>query len=245
MTRHRRVTRQEKIKYKLPAQKREEDYEFSSKIQTTQLIKPLNKHQRDYIDSIRKNVVTFCLGVSGTSKTIIAVSEAVKHYNDDNSPINKIYYLRSNIGISHSKDLGFVPGDLSEKVLQLAYPILDNLVEFMSEGQAKYLITSNKIEVLPINMIRGRSFKNSFIILDESANCTEHHIKTVLTRISEGSKMVIVGDYGQIDFEDTTLSGFRQVVNKLKDLDNIGVVEFTKQDIIRHPIIGDILERLN
>lgn len=232
------------LSYRDTAKQLTEFQPVSSKIQTTKFIKPANYHQRDYIDSIKNNVVSIVLGPSGTGKNLIALSQAIALFNSDNSPIDKIYYLRGNIGMSHEKSLGAIPGELSDKVMQLAYPVLDNLVEFMSEGQAKYLIESKKIEILPIEMIRGRSFKNAFIIFDECQNATLHHIKTVLTRISEGSKMVLTGDYSQCDFKDSSLSGILQAANKLKGTPGVGVIEFTIHDIVRHPIISHILERL-
>ena len=242
MTKHRRQTRQSKVNYSQHTQ--EVDYTLSKKIQTTKLIKPKNKHQCEYIDSINRNVLTFVLGPSGVSKSLLALSEACKLVNSESSPIEKIYYLRTNVGISHEQGLGFVPGTIQEKTLMLAYPVLDNLIEFMTEGSAKYLIESGKIEVLPIAMVRGRSFKNAFIIYDEAQTSSTHQLRTVLTRISEGSKMVIAGDYEQCDFQDTSLSGLKSAVNKLRDIKDVGVVEFTSRDIVRHPIISHILERL-
>lgn len=251
MARKKRVTRQSKVEHtesKLSyanTSYQETEYErFSSKIQTTKQVKPCNAKQRDYIDSIKRNVVSLILGPSGVGKDFIAIGMALQLYNSEESPINKIYYLRSNVGMSHELSLGAIPGELQAKTLQLAYPILDNLVEFMSEGQAKYLIESGKIEVLPIGMLRGRSLKNSFIIASEIQNCTLHHIKTILTRIGEGSKMVLQGDLEQIDFKDTNISGLKQAVNKLRGLSGVGIVEFTKAEVVRHPIIGYILERL-
>lgn len=240
MTKHRRQTRQQKAT-NLPVKV---DYSQVGKIQTTKIIKPANDTQRDYIDSIKKNVVSFALGSPGTGKSLIALSEACRLVNSENSPIEKIYYLRSNVGMSHEVSLGAIPGNLSDKTMQLAYPVLDNLIEFMGEGQAKYLLESGKIEVLPMGMIRGRSFKNAFIVVDEIQNATTHHIRTILTRISEGSKMVIVGDNKQCDFKDTKLSGILDVVEKLKGLPGVGIIEFSNKDIIRHPIIQHILERI-
>ena len=238
MTRHKKVTRRAR------GQQDQQFTPVSSKIQTTKLIKPVNSKQRDYIDSIKKNVVSIILGSAGVGKSLIALSEACKLINSEDSPINKIFYLRSNIGMSHEDSLGSLPGLLSEKILPLAYPVLDNLIEFMSEGNAKYLIESGKIEVLPISMVRGRSFANSFIISDECQNLSKHHIRTILTRISNGSKMVLLGDTSQCDFKDTSISGINEVANNLKGTEGVGVVTFTNKEIIRHPIIGHILDRI-
>jgi phosphate starvation-inducible protein PhoH and related proteins len=216
----------------------------SSKIQTTKQLKAKNYKQRDYIFLNRIYVISLCLGPSGVGKDYVATGMGIELFNSESSPIEKIYFIRNNIGMSNELSLGAIPGNLSDKTLQLAYPILDNLIEFMSEGQAKYLIESGKIEVLPIGMLRGRSLKNSFIIVSESQNCTLAHLKTIITRIGEGSKMVIEGDCGQVDFKDTKQSGLAELAKRLKGLSGIGIVEFTINDIVRHTIISHILERL-
>jgi len=242
MTRNKRPTRQSKTKY--TPQSQEIVNVLSKKIQTTKLIKAVNAKQKSYTDSIHKNVITFALGSAGCGKTILALFEGIKLINSENSEINKIFYLRSNIGMSHENDLGAMPGVLGQKILPLAYPVLDCLINFMSEGQSRYLIESNLIEVLPVGMVRGRTFANCFIIVDEVQNYTTHMIRTVITRIGENSKMVFIGDGTQCDFKDTSLSGIEQVAIKLKGVEDIGIVEFVNNEIIRHPIIGHILDRL-
>lgn len=245
--RSKKVTRKSKSVYQTKANYNSQLTEFqpvSSKIQITKQLKAKNSKQRDYIDSIKKNVISLCLGPSGVGKDYVATGMAIELFNSESSPIEKIYFIRSNIGMSNELSLGAIPGDLGAKTLQLAYPILDNLIEFMSEGQAKYLIESGKIEVLPIGMLRGRSLKNSFIIVSESQNCTLAHLKTIITRIGEGSKMVIQGDTAQVDFKETKQSGLAELARRLQGLSGIGLVEFTINEIVRHSIISHILERL-
>ena len=231
MVRNRRVTRREKI-------------EERGKLETQRLIKPANRNQRDYIDSIKSNVVSIILGPSGVGKGLIGLSEGMKLVNSDNSDIDKIYYIRSNVGMSDELGIGFTPGSVKEKTMELAYPVLDNLIEFMSEGEARYVIEKGKIEVLTIGMIRGRSFRNKLIIVDEVQNATFHHIVAVLTRIGEGSKMILMGDIKQCDLKDKKKSGILEVTERIRDVKGVGVVEFTREDIMRHPIIRDILDRL-
>lgn len=139
--------------------------------------------------------------------------------------------------------IGFLPGDKASKILPLAYPVLDNLIEFMEEGKAKFIIEKEIIEVLPISMVRGRSFANSFVIIDEASSMTTHMIKAALTRISHGSKMVFLGDTGQIDIE-TAKSGYQKVINRLGGCLDIGVITFNKNEVVRHAIIQEILDRL-
>lgn len=247
MASQRRQTRREKAANQTPVRTHKTDHlpNVQRVIQTTTLVKPANRTQKAYIDSIQENVITFVLGPAGTGKNLIALSQAIYKINSSSSPIEKIYYLRSNIGMSQERSLGALPGELNAKTAALAYPVLDNLIEFMPESQAKYLLENSRVEVLPIEMIRGRSFRNSFIIADECQNLTQHHLKTILSRISEGSKMVLLGDVQQCDFKDTAISGLSRVVDRLQDVEDVGVIRFTRDDIVRHPIIGHILARLD
>lgn len=245
MARKRRVTRQSKVEYtesKLSYQ--ETEYErFSSKIQTTKLIKPLNPRQKEYIKSIKEKVVTLCEGSPGTSKTLLALHTSICLLNEESSPIEKIFYIRANVGISEEKDIGYLPGDKNAKILPLAYPVLDSLINFMSEGNAKYLIESSKIEVLPISMVRGRSFRNSIVIVDECANCSPNTILTLLTRVGENSKMLLLGNSKQKDTVATIKDGLKDAINRLQGLPQVGIVIFKDEDIVRSSVIKDILIR--
>lgn len=132
---------------------------------------------------------------------------------------------------------------LQEKIIPLAYPVLDSLVNFMSEGNARYLIESSKIEVLPISMVRGRSFANSIVIVDECANCSPNTILTLLTRIGDNSKMLLLGNSKQKDTVATIKDGLKDAIQRLQGLSQVGVVIFKDEDIIRNSIIKDILTR--
>lgn len=218
---------------------------FSGKVQTFKMLRPANSHQRAYVESIKSNIITLAIGSAGTGKTLLALHSAITLMNTESSPIEKIIYLRSNVGMVEEKDLGFLPGTLTEKIMPLAYPVLDNLIEFMEDHKARYLIESGRIEVLPVAMVRGRSFRNTFVIVDEAQNATPSMMKTLLTRISEGSKIVLVGDTSQCDLKATLKSGLLDAANRLNGLSEVGIIRFTDSDIIRHPIIADILARYN
>ncbi|MBD2201754.1 PhoH family protein [Calothrix sp. FACHB-1219] len=206
------------------------------------LIRPQNANQERYVHSIKNNLITIGIGPAGTGRSLLALYEGCRLINNSNSDIEKIIYLRANVGMEEEKSLGALPGMLSDKVAPLAYPVLDSLIQFMGEGQAKYLVETGKIEVLPIAMVRGRSFANRFIICDECQSCSPHMIKTILTRISYGSKMVLCGDHSQRDTSRYS-DGLLDAINRLGGLDDIGIVRFNRNDVVRHPIIQHILSR--
>lgn len=219
---------------------------FSS-IKTTTLIKPKTVNQAAYIRSIKNNIITLAHGSPGTGKTLLALHTAVQLLNDENSNIEKIIYIRSNVGMSQERDLGAMPGGFGDKVSLLALPVLDNLIEFMDETQAKFLVSEecNKLEVTTISYLRGRSLNNAIIIVDESQNCTPDTIKTILTRLGVSSKLVLLGDRKQRDLaaKYCTLDGLGDAITRLYDIEGVGVVEFTPDDCQRNEIIPAILAR--
>jgi phosphate starvation-inducible PhoH-like protein len=221
-----------------------EPQSIRGKIQTTVLIKPVNESQKRMVNSIRNNTITMVSGDAGVGKGLISIYEGIKFINSQESPIKKLVYVRSNVGMKDSESIGALPGTLNEKMMVLAYPVLDNLIEFMEEGKAKFLLEKGVIECLPINFVRGRSFANSLIILDEAQCCTVHMLKAILTRVSHGTKLVLLGDLNQIDLEEGK-SGFAKVLNALSNCPDVGIIKFNKNEVVRHPIIADVLERLN
>ena len=168
--RSKKVTR----KYKANYNSQLTEFQPVGKIQTTKFIKPLNARQREYLRLIKEKTVVIASGDSGTSKSFLSLYTAIQLYNEESSPIKKIFYIRANVGLSKERDIGFLKGSLQEKILLLAYPVMDSLIGFRSEGQAKYLIESGKIEVLPVAMVRGRK---SIIIVDEAQSCSPNSIK--------------------------------------------------------------------
>jgi phosphate starvation-inducible PhoH-like protein len=222
----------------------QDNYSFKGKIQTTTYIKPVNESQRKMIQSIKNNTISLVSGQAGTGKSLCALYEGIRLVNSEYSDIKKIFFIRANVGMPLDSGIGFLPGDKASKILPLAYPVLDNLIEFMEEGKAKFIIEKEIIEVLPISMVRGRSFANSYVIVDEASSMTSHMIKAALTRISHGSKMVFLGDTGQIDIADKAKSGYQSIINRLSDCPDVGIIKFNKNEVVRHPIIAPILERL-
>lgn len=215
-----------------------------SKVETTKLIKPANYNQRQYVKSMLQNTVTIATGAAGVGKSLLALHTATCLMNHHDSPIERIVYIRGNVGIQDEDKLGSLPGEISDKVTHLAYPIMDNLSEFMQKGQINALFDFEKITVLPVSLVRGRSLANTFIILDEAQNVTMHGIRSVLTRISHGSKIAIFGDSSQSDLRD--YSGCLDITaDRLEMLEDVGVVRFTLDDIVRHPILKDLIKALD
>jgi phosphate starvation-inducible PhoH-like protein len=246
MARQKRVTRRANTEYtesKLSYNSFEPG--FNSKIQTTKLIKPLNERQYQYVKAIMNKTVIIAQGDSGTSKTFLALSTAINLYNSESSPIEKIFYVRANVGLGEERELGFLKGSLQEKILPLAYPVLDSLIGFMGEGQAKYLIESGKIEVLPVSMVRGRTFNNSVIIVDEAQSCSPNSILTLLTRIGQDSKMILIGNCSSYQKDSSThlRDGLDDAIIRLQGLPEVGYIKFRREDIVRNGIIKDILAR--
>jgi len=220
-------------------------FDTNSLKKTNRDIRPITFNQKRYVKSIKSNVLTICRGLAGTGKTLLALSEGFKLMNREDSPIERIIYIRSNLTIKNEESLGAVKGDLKEKTNTiLAGAVLDNLIEFMSEGQAEALIEYGKVLVLPLGLIRGRSFKNSFVIADECQSIDRHGIKAIITRISENSKLVICGDSDQEDI--VFLKGDRglnDAVTRFKDLEDVGICELEQEDIMRHPFLRTIMDR--
>ena len=192
---------------------------------------PLNDHQRLYIDAIRAYDQVIVCGYSGTGKTYIAATIAANMYAT--KQIDKIILTRPNVSVG--KDLGYLPGDLNEKFTPWAAPVLEVLVQQLGKGVVDTAIKNGNIEMAPLSTMRGRSFKDCFIILDEAQNTTIPEIKMFLTRIGEGSKVVINGDIKQSDINQQ--SGLSKIIHLAKKYHmNIPVIEFTVDDIVRSEI---------
>jgi phosphate starvation-inducible PhoH-like protein len=204
---------------------------------------PRSENQKRLVESIFTNSITLVSGPSGTGKTLLTLQEALKAYS--NGQIKKIYYLRNNCETSElgSKGRGELPGTILEKALPLLGPIVDNLFEIVSEGKAKYMIEKGVIEPLYYEDLRGRSLISSFVIADEAQSVPPKGVKTLLTRIGRGTKMVLLGDYRQKDTADRYGDGLMDACSRLIGIPGIGIVHFGIEDIQRHGIIKDILIR--
>jgi len=201
---------------------------------------PRNKHQEEYLYKLQddtKNIV-FALGPAGTGKTLLAVQNGIKMLRD--GLIEKIVVTRP--AVSVDEDLGFLPGTLNEKMAPWTRPIFDVLAEYYQQKDIEGMLYDGIIEISPLAYMRGRTFKNAYIVADEMQNATQNQMKMLLTRLGENSKMVVTGDLNQADrLKDNGLIDF---VSKLqgKRLDHIDVVQFDHKDIERHEAVREVLE---
>ena len=223
--------------------KREENMENSlvskSPIKTPNLaIIPNGSHQQEYIETINKRVLTFGIGPAGTGKTYLAVASAVQQLVS--GEIEKILLVRP--AVEAGEKLGFLPGDLSQKVDPYLRPLYDALFEMLGFKETNQLIERNIIEVVPLAFMRGRTLNDSFIILDESQNATVEQMKMFLTRFGFGSKVVVTGDITQIDLPTNTQSGLVHSLDVLKGLSEVGFIKFDSKDIVRHGLVQKIVE---
>ena len=201
-------------------------------------IKPKTIGQKKYIESVLKNTITIGVGPAGTGKTYLAVAAAVAAFRE--RKVNRIILTRP--AVEAGERLGFLPGDLQSKVDPYLRPLYDALFDMLgAETYQKYLERGN-IEVAPLAYMRGRTLDDSFIILDEAQNTSFEQMKMFLTRMGFNSKMVITGDVTQIDLPADKMSGLKQAVRVLKDVEGIGICELTDQDVVRHVMVQRIIK---
>ena len=201
-------------------------------------IKVKNVTQFKYIETIENSTITFGIGPAGTGKTFLAVASAVKMYTDEK--IKKIVLTRP--AVEAGERLGYLPGDLSQKIDPYLVPLFDSLEYFFGNETLQYLIEKRNIEIVPLAYMRGRTLNNACIILDEAQNATVSQIKMFLTRLGEDSKMIITGDETQIDLHNRDFSGLKKTRKSLSNIEEISVVEFKNSDIVRNKIVSKILE---
>ena len=201
-------------------------------------IKVKNVTQFKYIETIENSTITFGIGPAGTGKTFLAVASAVKMYTDEK--IKKIVLTRP--AVEAGERLGYLPGDLSQKIDPYLVPLFDSLEYFFGNETLQYLIEKRNIEIVPLAYMRGRTLNNACIILDEAQNATVSQIKMFLTRLGEDSKMIITGDETQIDLNNRDFSGLKKTRKSLSNIEEISIVEFKNSDIVRNKIVSKILE---
>ena len=193
--------------------------------------------QKEYVSAIKKNTITFGVGPAGTGKTYLAVCLAVSAYKA--KEVEKIILTRP--AVEAGEKLGFLPGDLQTKVDPYLRPLYDALQEMFGLETYAKLMEKGVIEVAPLAYMRGRTLSDAFVILDEAQNATREQMKMFLTRLGEGSKMVITGDLTQTDLPDGKTSGLKQAVTLLKGVDEIAVCTLTEKDVVRHPLVMRIV----
>ncbi len=200
-------------------------------------IKPKTINQQKLVYSVSKNDLVFALGPAGTGKTYISVALAVKALK--NKQVKKIIITRP--AVEAGETLGFLPGDLKEKLDPYLRPIYDALFDMIPGEKLRYYMENNVIEIAPLAYMRGRTLNNAFILLDEAQNTTPMQIKMFLTRMGPQSKVIITGDVSQIDLPKKQKSGLIEATQILKDVKGIGFVNLTGKDVVRHKIVKDII----
>ena len=201
-------------------------------------IKVKNINQFKYLETIDNSTITFGIGPAGTGKTFLAVASAVKMYSENK--IKKIVLTRP--AVEAGERLGYLPGDLSQKIDPYLVPLFDSLEYFFGNETLQYLIEKRNIEIVPLAYMRGRTLNDACIILDEAQNATMSQIKMFLTRLGENSKMIITGDETQIDLHNRTFSGLKKTRKTISAIDEVSVLEFENTDIVRNKIVSKILE---
>ena len=201
-------------------------------------IVPRGNNQRSYIESINQNDINFGIGPAGTGKTYLAVASAVDALLKEK--VDRIILMRP--AVEAGEKLGFLPGDLSQKVDPYLRPLYDALYEMLGIERTEKYLEKGIVEIAPLAYMRGRTLNNSFIIVDESQNTTKEQMKMILTRMGFGSYLLINGDLTQIDLPKNIESGLAHAVRIVNDTEDIGVVNFDSKDIVRHPLVRKIID---
>ena len=204
----------------------------------TSAIKPKTDGQEEYFAAIQKNDIVFVIGPAGTGKTYLAVAIAVAHLRD--RQVERIVLVRP--AVEAGESLGFLPGDLREKVDPYLRPLYDALYDLMPSDKLKRYLETGVVEIVPLAYMRGRTLNNAFVILDEAQNTTPSQMKMLLTRLGVYSKAIITGDITQIDLPSTTTSGLVQIREILTGIEGIRFVYLCDKDVVRHRLVRDIIK---
>ncbi len=200
-------------------------------------IRPKTAGQRKFVESIDRNTLTFGIGPAGTGKTFLAVVMAVRALRSRH--VDRVILSRP--AVEAGEKLGFLPGDLKEKVDPYLRPLYDALSELMDDPLVSRYLERGVIEVAPLAYMRGRTLSDAFVILDEAQNATRDQLKMFLTRLGAGSKMIVNGDVTQVDLPGGAQSGLLEAPRRFGGLSDIGIVELTDTDVVRHPLVTQII----
>lgn len=200
-------------------------------------IRPKTAGQRAFVDSIERNTLTFGIGPAGTGKTYLAVVMAVRALRE--RTVSRVILSRP--AVEAGEKLGFLPGDLKEKVDPYLRPLYDALSELLEDSVVERYIERGTIEVAPLAYMRGRTLNEAFVILDEAQNATREQLKMFLTRLGSGSKMIVNGDITQIDLPGAAVSGLPEAPRRFAGIDGIAVVHLNETDVVRHPLVSQII----
>ncbi len=225
---------------KTNVQNKEALYEEKSGIKTykNKLISPRSPNQSKYIEAIKTNDMVFGIGPAGTGKTYLAVAAAVQMYQE--GKIERMVFCRP--AVEAGEQLGFLPGDMLEKIDPYLRPIYDALHDMMPSDDIPKKIERGEIEIAPLAFMRGRTLKNAFVVLDEAQNTTSMQMKMFLTRMGENTRMVITGDPSQIDLPPGTQSGLKEAMSILRDVEDVPFIHFNSKDVVRHKLVTKIIE---
>ena len=202
------------------------------------LVEPRTDAQKAYVLSLFNNEMAFGIGPAGTGKTYLAVAVGVSMFIEGH--VDRIILARP--AVEAGEKLGYLPGDMKEKVDPYMQPLYDALNDFFPAKQAAKLIEEKRIEIAPLAFMRGRTLANAFVVLDEAQNATSMQMKMFLTRLGEGSRMVITGDRSQVDLPRGVTSGLHDAERLLREIPNISFNYFTSKDVVRHPLVAKIIE---
>lgn len=202
-------------------------------------IRAQNDSQQKLLDAIDIAPLVFAVGSAGTGKTYLAVAKAVEAL--EAGKVRRIVLSRP--AVEAGESLGFLPGDMEEKLSPYLRPLYDALIDRLSSKRLKALMAESVIEIAPIAYMRGRTLNNAYVVIDEAQNCTYGQLKMLLTRLGWNSSMVVTGDPAQNDLLPG-LSGLMDVADKLDDLENVEIVRFSREDVVRHPLVADMIDRL-
>jgi phosphate starvation-inducible protein PhoH and related proteins len=202
------------------------------------VVVPRSLNQRSYLEQIEKNDMVFGIGPAGTGKTYLAMAQAVAYLN--NKQVNRVILARP--AVEAGEKLGFLPGDLQQKVDPYLRPLYDALYDLIDYEKVERLFERNQIEIAPIAFMRGRTLSDAFVIIDEAQNTTTEQMKMVLTRIGLGSKVVVTGDITQIDLPSGRISGLVEAISVLSGVEGVAFCYFDEKDVVRHRLVQSIIK---